>query len=72
MQQQLVYNMEVRGSLMIIKWEEFPAFQSIGLLSSTDFNRLSVSNNQFQNLSRFPAIIIMQDDTLCVYMYCQS
>ena len=41
---------------LIIKWEEFTAL--IGLITYTDFNRFEVSDNRFQNLSRFPAIII--------------
>ena len=37
------YNMEVTGSLLIIKWEGFPALINlIGLITSTDFNRLSI------------------------------
>ena len=40
MQQQIMYNIEVTGSL---KWEEFPALiDFIGLINSTDFNRLSI------------------------------
>ena len=44
---------------MIIKREEFPSLIGlIGLITSADFNQLSiVSDNQFQNLSRFPVLI---------------
>ena len=60
MQQQIMYNMEVTGSLfLIIKWEGFPALIGlIGLITFTDFiNRFEVSDNRFQNLSRFLALI---------------
>ena len=37
------YNMEVTGSLLIIKWEEFPVLINlIGLITSADFNQLSI------------------------------
>ena len=38
-----MYNMEVIGSFLIIKWEEFPVLIAlIGLITSADFNRLSI------------------------------
>ena len=38
------YNMEVTGSLLIIKWEEFPVLITlIGLITSTDSNQLSIN-----------------------------
>ena len=57
-----MYNLEV--TFLIIKWEEFPVLiDLIGLITSTDFNRLSIKLNlvinQFQNLSQFPALIII-------------
>ena len=42
------------GGFLIIKWEEFPVLiDLIGLITSADFNR-------FQNLSRFPALDLIQ------------
>ena len=44
MQQQIMNNMEVTWSLLIIKWEEFSAsIDLIGLITSADFNRLSIN-----------------------------
>ena len=41
MQQQVMYNME--GTFLIIKWVEFQALiDLIGLITSTDFNQLSI------------------------------
>ena len=49
--------MEVTGSLLIIKWEGFRALNDlIGISTSTDFNRSTVSDNRFQNLSQFLAL----------------
>ena len=48
-----------RKPFLIIKWEEFPVL--IVLHTSADFNQIinqfAVSDNLFQNLSRFPALL---------------
>ena len=52
MRQQIMYNIEVHESILIMKWEEFPALiDLIGLIISIDYQ--SICDNQFQ--SRFPA-----------------
>ena len=51
-----------RKPFLIIKWEEFPVLiELIVLHTSADFNQIinqfAVSDNLFQNLSRFPALL---------------
>ena len=51
-----------RKPFLIIKWEEFPVLiELIVLHTSADFNQIinqfAVSENLFQNLSRFPALL---------------
>ena len=45
---------------MVIKREEVPLLiDLIGLITSADFNQLEAGDNRFQNLSRFPALILI-------------
>ena len=58
-----MYITKVIEAFLIIKWEEFPVLiDLIGLITSTDFN-------QFQNLSQFPALEVI--DQFITAQFCR-
>ena len=61
----IVYNMKVHEAFLIIKWEEFPVFKWPNY-----FNL--VIDNQFQKLSRFPALLITVTSIILVLTSQQS